>query len=284
MLELPFWIKSIVLTLGLPLMAEIGFRLHGFLRHQKRPVESERSREQMTQFVVGAMALLSLVLAFSVSGAAERFELRRELVATEASEITTTYLRAQLFPAPVNARLGHLLAKYVDDRQKMIAAFGSTAEETRWGRIVELDQKQLWEMTTEALGTTQSEALKVMLLDSMNGLLDNAGYTYSIMELTTPKKITLIIFVFSFWTAGLVGYQLGAIGKRYPLLSTAILLMFAWTAMLIEDLDRPGAGFIGVSTEPLQRASDWIARSEAASSEVKAETKPASGAVGTVAR
>lgn len=274
--ELPFWLKLIAMTLALPLMAEFGYRLQAFLAQRKTTIVSVPTGEDLTQFVSGALALLSLLLAFSVSGAAERFEFRRELVATEATQFTTAYLRSQLFPEPVKMRLGRLLAEYVDDRRAMILGFGNSAEEAHWGQVVERDQKQIWEVTSEALATTQSEALKAKMLDSINPLLDSADFIYSAMKATTPKKITLTILVFSLWTAVLVGYHLGVIGKRYPLLSTAILLMFAWTAMLIDDIDYPGAGFIGVDTAPLARASDWIARS--AGPVVKAETNSVRGA------
>ena len=44
-------------------------------------------------------ALLGLLLAFTFSGAATRFEGRRHLIVEEANDIGTAYLRVDLLPA-----------------------------------------------------------------------------------------------------------------------------------------------------------------------------------------
>ena len=43
--------------------------------------------------------LLSLLIAFTFSGAASRFERRRDLIVQEANAIGTAYLRIDLLPA-----------------------------------------------------------------------------------------------------------------------------------------------------------------------------------------
>ena len=251
------------MVVALPLMTEAGYRVYGWLKNMRHPIGTQPRSEDITQFVGGALMLVSLLLGFTVTSASDRFEARREMIAGEANEITTTYLRSQLFAEPVRSRLTEFVKQYARHRQEMIKSFGDTAKESRAADAVESDQRLLWQATIEALSQTGSEAVRAQFLVSMNGMLDSADFTYSAMEAKTPPKIAAIIAVFSLLAAALVGYQLGAIEKRYPFVSTVVFLMFAITIMLIVDLDDPGAGFIGVGTAPLQRATDWMSRSEA---------------------
>src|SRR5262245_20373776 len=56
--------------------------------------------------VEGAVfGLLALLVAFSFSGAAARFDTRRQLIIAETNDIGTAYLRLDLLPPPVQPPL-----------------------------------------------------------------------------------------------------------------------------------------------------------------------------------
>ena len=61
-------------------------------------------------------ALLGLLLAFTFSGAAARFEDRTWFINTEANAIGTAYLRLDLLPQEAQAPLRDLFRRYVDVR------------------------------------------------------------------------------------------------------------------------------------------------------------------------
>src|SRR5947209_3690284 len=58
--------------------------------------------------------LLGLLLAFTVSGAASRFDARRQLVVEESNDIGTAYLRLDLLPAAAQPELRNAFRDYVD--------------------------------------------------------------------------------------------------------------------------------------------------------------------------
>src|SRR5688572_28231819 len=85
---------SLLLTLGMLAMIELGRRL-GYRRRERDPAGAEAG---MSAVEGAVFALLGLLLAFQFSGAAQRFDARRELVTQETNAIGTSYLRLDLLP------------------------------------------------------------------------------------------------------------------------------------------------------------------------------------------
>lgn len=61
-------------------------------------------------------ALLGLLIAFTFSGAATRFDTRRQLIIEETSDIGTAYLRLDLLPVEAQPGLREKFREYVDAR------------------------------------------------------------------------------------------------------------------------------------------------------------------------
>jgi len=61
-------------------------------------------------------SLFGLLIAFTFSGSASRFDSRRQLLAEEINDIGTAYLRLDLLPAGVQPALHGLFHDYVDSR------------------------------------------------------------------------------------------------------------------------------------------------------------------------
>src|SRR6267142_1157467 len=67
--------------------------------------------------VEGAVfAVLGLLLAFTFSGAASRFDARRQLIVEEANDIGTAYLRLDLLPPGAQPDLREMFRRYVELR------------------------------------------------------------------------------------------------------------------------------------------------------------------------
>ena len=95
------------------------------------------------------MPCLGLLLAFSFSGAASRFEDRRHLITAETNAIGTAYLRVDLLPADARPAMKELFRRYVDSRlatyrnpQDLAATKASLAED---GDL----QGQIWAKAVE---------------------------------------------------------------------------------------------------------------------------------------
>ena len=87
------------------------------------------------------MGLLALLLAFTFSMSATRYETRRQLMVDEANAIGTTYLRSRMLAQPYPAQVAQLIRGYVDER---FETYGS-----------ELDQQEV------NVATLQSQRLEI---------------------------------------------------------------------------------------------------------------------------
>src|SRR6476620_4829390 len=99
-------------------MVELGRRL-GCRHRMKEPDGSVAGLGAIEGAVFGLMGLL---IAFTFSGAASRFEARRALILQETNAIGTAYLRLDLLPASAQPKLREDFRRYLDAR---IAAFRS---------------------------------------------------------------------------------------------------------------------------------------------------------------
>src|SRR6185436_5066087 len=79
---------------GIIALLEVGRRV-GMRRHAKMPDDTTGSTGVVDAAVFGLMGLL---LAFAFSGAASRWEWRRNLIVQEANDVGTAYLRLDLLP------------------------------------------------------------------------------------------------------------------------------------------------------------------------------------------
>src|SRR5215472_12637092 len=121
---IPMWLLGPGFTLILLLLVEAGYRFYGWLLRSRRAATD--GVPNWWQIGGISLNLLSLLLAFTVSMAAGRFEERRNLVVAEANAISTSYLRAQLFSEPGRSRLGALLSQYARERGDPVH-FGDSA-------------------------------------------------------------------------------------------------------------------------------------------------------------
>jgi len=85
---------AISLFLGMLVLLEVGRRV-GTRRLRKDP---EGARTGISAVEGSMFGLLGLLIAFTFSGAASRFDARRQLITEEANDIGTAYLRIALLP------------------------------------------------------------------------------------------------------------------------------------------------------------------------------------------
>src|SRR3954470_3348698 len=101
----------LVLLGGMLLSMEAGMRLRA------RYLRAAQSDSTGFTAVHGAVfALMGLVIAFTFSGAASRFDHRRDLIVEEANDIGTAYLRIDLLPEEARGPLKEGFRTYVDSR------------------------------------------------------------------------------------------------------------------------------------------------------------------------
>ncbi|GAL82900.1 hypothetical protein MYP_126 [Sporocytophaga myxococcoides] len=111
-----FWINEWFITLVVLLIMFIGFET-GFRMGIKSPaVSDEKRRSVVTNFQVGLISLLGLMIAFTFAMAVSRFDDGRTLLSEETDAIETAYYRCDLLPVSTRRQLHKALREYIDIR------------------------------------------------------------------------------------------------------------------------------------------------------------------------
>ena len=105
-------LSAFALGAGMLLLMEAGRRI-GAWRMAKDP---DGARAGVGAVEGAVFALLGLLIAFTFSGAAVRFDARRQLIVEETNAIGTAYLRLDLLPAAAQPALREKFRQYVDSR------------------------------------------------------------------------------------------------------------------------------------------------------------------------
>ena len=151
---------------GMLVLQEAGRRL-GVRRLAKDP---EGARAGLGAVEGAIFGLMGLVVAFTFSGAAARFDTRRLLIVEEANAIGTAYLRLDLLPAEAQPKLRELFRRYLDTRLEAYERLPDlAAAKDALARSIAL-QDEIWSGSVEAgRGAPQATML---LLPALNAMID----------------------------------------------------------------------------------------------------------------
>jgi hypothetical protein len=212
---------------------------------------SEASDTQEGYIVSSVLALLALILGFTLVMAVDRFDARRVLVLEEANAIGTTYLRVQLLGEPHRTRLSKLLIDYTEN--KMILAQAQRDD----GRKLLADNDrmltELWSATAAAFDSVATLDFSTALLETTNRVIDLDAGRKAARLARVPVAVLVLLTIYILITAGVLGYVL--VGFRRQLAGSFLMLLLTSWLMLIVDLERPTTGAIRESQRPMELLS-----------------------------
>jgi hypothetical protein len=206
--------------------------------------ESEHHRGNRILVESAIYGLLGLLIAFTVSGAANRFDARRTLTVQEANAIGTAYLRLDLLPAAAQPELRQKFRRYAEARLavfRLLPDFeASNAEAIRANEL----QRSIWNEVIAALpGVPQSATL--MLLPALNEMFDISSSRAIAGQAHTPLVVLCALAVLALFCCLLAGYGLAGenpLGSALRMIGFALIVTL--TIFVILDLDYPRVGLI----------------------------------------
>jgi hypothetical protein len=241
---LPLWAFLVAAVALLWSSMEGGYRF-GRWRHTNSPDEKEQPVGAMVASILG---LLALVLGFTFSLAASRFDARRQTVLEEANAIGTTYLRARLLPEPQRSEIARLLEQYVDVRIRAVQENKPDEYVKRSEAIHEL----LWAQTKVVADQDQHSIITGIFIQSLNETIDlHAKRVMVGLRSRIPLVIWAGLLTLAFIGMGAVGYQSGLSATRRSPTMPVLVLAFAVVLSLIADLDRVQEGVLRVSQQAM---------------------------------
>jgi hypothetical protein len=224
---------------------EIGWRI----RSKGLAQETSNSDAGQNALDGAVFGLMGLLIAFTFSGAASRFETRRSLIVQETNDIGTAYLRIDMLPADAQPVLRQDFRDYVDARLKFYASL--TGDLTA-ARAIYLEgtalQQKIWSEAVAASARQSSAAVTSLVLGSLNSMIDDTTTRLVALETHPPLEIYMALGALVLASSLLAGFAMAKSGRR----NWTHMLIFAgavaFAVYLILDLDYPRLGLIRIDT------------------------------------
>jgi hypothetical protein len=210
----------------------------------RRGFAADRKPAGLVPVETVAFGLLGLLLALTVSGAAERLDRRRAQIVEEANAIGTAWLRLDVVPVAAQPALRELFRRYTDSRiatYRIVSTSGMAAARAEYTRSSAL-QQEIW---TAAVAATRDVAgPQFVLLPALNEMFDITTTRLAATQMHPPQVIYLVLGVLSLVCALLVGYEMGASEVSSWPHVVALAFLLSLTLYVILDFEFPRLGFI----------------------------------------
>jgi hypothetical protein len=226
---------------------------HLGLRHRKRSgTEGIGGLATVEGAIFGLMGLL---LSFTISGALQRFDDRRQLVIQEATAATTAYDRLNLFGGDDARRLQSGLKEYIRaraDLYRMVHDFlllqrAEDFSDQQEGKLLQL-KNQLWDAAVEACPQPNYRPACALSLPALNSLFEVARLRAAAAEKHPPQIIYFMLFGLGLGCSLLAGFGMAA--SAGP--SWIHMVLFAGTLTLalyiVTDMEYPRLGLIRIES------------------------------------
>ena len=220
----------------------------GRLMIRKRRQLDEELRADFVVILGAALTLLALIIGFSFSMSAARYDLRKNREATEANAIATEYVRTNLLPAADAEKARTLLKRYLDQR----ISFYRTEDPDQFGQTVRHTAQLETELWSTILVPAEANPTPVMALvvSGMNDVFNSQGFSQAGFWNRIPVATWGLMATIAISCNWLVGY-----GSRSntagSLLMHILPVLISIAFMFIADIDTPRSGMIRVEPQNL---------------------------------
>ena len=206
--------------------------------------ETDVVRSRLTGVEAAIFGLMGLMIAFTFSGAASRYEMRRQLVVDETNAIGTAYLRLDLLPAASQPALREKFRRYTEARVNVYRVLPDLDASAAQAAIAVTLQNEIWAETLVALKDAPSQAT-IVVIPALNQMIDVTTARAIAQQTHTPKLIFIVLVFLTLVCSLLAGYVLANTRTRHVgVYVVAFAAVMTLTIYIIFDLDYPRVGFI----------------------------------------
>src|SRR5262245_7723587 len=174
------------------------------------PTADEEEKEHLGVILAATLTLLGLIIGFSFSMAANRYDQRKNFEEAEANAIGTEILRADFLPAADAANVRKLLGEYTglriqfyldkdDDQRKQIDARTAQLQAALWSAV-------------RSSSAAQPTPVDALALAGMNDVINSQGYTQAAFRNRIPTAAWFLMAIIALCSSVLMGYRRSKVG------------------------------------------------------------------------
>ena len=231
---------ALLLFLGMVLFIELGRRLG--VRQFEKIGEDAKVGVGIVDSAV--YAVLALLIGFLFSGAATRFDNRRELVLKEVDAFGTAWQRIDLLPSDAQPVIRGGVQRYLDALILTYAQPPGTAEELHHRDALEHAEQQLWTDAVQVSLTDRGEKARMLLLPELNDGFDAVELEWLSQRIHPPRLIWVMLGVAALAAALFAGYSIASRSSRNWVHIIGIAATISIATFAIIELESPRLGLI----------------------------------------
>jgi hypothetical protein len=190
-------------------------------------------------------ALLGLLLAFTFSAAAARYDTRRDLIVKEANAIGTAYLRIDALPPATQPALRRLFGEYVDARLAVYASIHALEPpREEMDRVAQL-QRQIWDEVVAACRASPAPPqVMQVVFPPVNEMIDLTTTRAVALRTHVPSLVLVLLVLLMLGGSVLAGQGLAHVERRSWPHMLGFALMLGISVYVILDYEFPRLGLI----------------------------------------
>lgn len=236
-------LQSALLAAGLFLSLLIALAIGRRLGQRRIATEGEDAKAGSGAVEGAVFALLGLLIAFTFTSAASRYDHRRDMIVDQANTIGTAWLRIDLLPAADQPPLREKFRLYMDALLHLTEVAEDPAEVEAAIADLQTRQADLWRFAVDATSRDGRPQVASLLLPPINDMFDLSSSRIASSQLHVPASIVWLLIVLAVMAGLLAGHAMASQARpRLHMLVFAALISL--TLYFIMDIEYPRLGFI----------------------------------------
>lgn len=245
-------LRFIIIAVGLAvaLFAGMMFMLDAGRRIALRQIELHGPDARIGVGIVdGAVyAMLALLIGFSFSGAATRFDARRALVAREVNAVGNAWRFIDLLPSDAQGPLRDGFRRYLD---ALIASYTTPTINRQQALLEPPDvaraEADIWSHAVASVLTPSGERARVLLLPSLDDMFSIVLEERLARRIHPPLVIYAMLAVTALAAALFAGYGVASKSIRNWVFMIGIAATVSMAVFVVIELEYPRLGLIRVT-------------------------------------
>lgn len=234
----------ILLLVGLGLGIHIGRRF-GISQLNKHP---QKKLEVVGVAESAVFGLLALLVAFTFSGAYDRYETRKMHLVEEANVFEKTYDYIDLTPDNIQPLLRQDVKEYFSLNIQAFRDIPYTSKVNQDLAKAEVIEERIWKTVVAATNESANKTLSQVYIPAFNQMFEVAHVGYYLTLIHPPIIIFALLIGLSILGAFLVGFTSAESNRKWPLHSVCYVLLTSVTIYVIINIEFPHIGFIDMGT------------------------------------
>ena len=239
----PTLVIAIILLAAIFIFYLLGVRLGNYQKKHNPDAKAEG----VGPLEGALLGLLALLLSFTFSMSASRYDTRNSLITEEANDIATVYLRAGLYPDSTRNLFREDLRQYVEARIAYYEVGNNRSKIDNALADAAVISTHIWERASSLSRGSSATIPHSLMVPAVNAMIDVVTSRDAARHARVPSSIFWLLILLTLLGSLIIGYSKKE-KKNDWIVLTIYSLMTVITIYTIIDLDRPRQGIIKTDT------------------------------------